>query len=325
MFVPEYSITNNTLNSIAACEYAKAVIENTTILSNFQKRQQKEAKLEFISNTLKFYGMAADYEAIKRKVEGLDNRPNPYVLGLLDALNLVQEMSASAELDDDSIKKILCALIRDPKAGSYRERKIEGKVLPEEILANIGELIDWHNSLDAKETHPLIVAGIMKAQLDIIFPFEEFNHTVTSLVALFVLQANGYKLNEYSLPQNFYIKSKKVCETTLFLTREEEDFTTWLEYFTEGIASELSNLEQKVKLMVKDSKIARTTTKTDLTERQERIIEYLQDYGPIQNKHFSVIFPDKSEDSILRDLKKLIDDGIIAKRGSTKSSRYELV
>ena len=50
----------------------------------------------------------------------------------------------------------------------------------------------------------------------------------------------------------------------------------------------------------------------------------MQDYGVLQNKDFSRIFPDISEDTVLRDLKSLIDAGIVQKTGSTKSSRYEL-
>jgi DeoR/GlpR family transcriptional regulator of sugar metabolism len=61
-----------------------------------------------------------------------------------------------------------------------------------------------------------------------------------------------------------------------------------------------------------------------VSERQERIIEYLQDYGMLQNKDFPRIFPNISEDTVLRDLKVLIDMGIIQKTGSTKSSRYVL-
>jgi DeoR/GlpR family transcriptional regulator of sugar metabolism len=77
-------------------------------------------------------------------------------------------------------------------------------------------------------------------------------------------------------------------------------------------------------LLARDTKLAKATGRVKLSGRQQRIVEHLQDYGILQNKDFALIFPDVSEDSILRDLKALIAEGIVVKNGSTKSSRYEL-
>jgi len=78
-------------------------------------------------------------------------------------------------------------------------------------------------------------------------------------------------------------------------------------------------------LLSKDTKISQASGSANLTERQEIIVEYLQDYGKIQNKDFGIILPDVSEDSVLRDLKALMDKDIVVKKGKTKSSRYELM
>jgi predicted HTH transcriptional regulator len=73
------------------------------------------------------------------------------------------------------------------------------------------------------------------------------------------------------------------------------------------------------------TKIAKVSGHTKLSPRQQKIVEYMQDYGSLFNRDFSKIFPEVSEDSVLRDLKTLIAAHIIEKVGSTKSSRYELV
>jgi len=62
-----------------------------------------------------------------------------------------------------------------------------------------------------------------------------------------------------------------------------------------------------------------------LTDRQIKIIEYLQEIGYRQNKSFSTLFTDISEDSVLRDVQDLTKKGIIKKVGSTKSARYIMV
>jgi DeoR/GlpR family transcriptional regulator of sugar metabolism len=61
-----------------------------------------------------------------------------------------------------------------------------------------------------------------------------------------------------------------------------------------------------------------------LTERQAKIIEYIQEIGYVQNQAFASIFPNISEDSVLRDLKDLSEKGLIKKIGKTKAARYVL-
>ncbi|MEK7070905.1 MAG: DeoR family transcriptional regulator, partial [Patescibacteria group bacterium] len=59
-----------------------------------------------------------------------------------------------------------------------------------------------------------------------------------------------------------------------------------------------------------------------ITERQTKIIEYIQDIGYLQNQSFSSLFPDVSEDTVLRDIKDLVSNNLIKKVGSTKAARY---
>ena len=62
-----------------------------------------------------------------------------------------------------------------------------------------------------------------------------------------------------------------------------------------------------------------------LTDRQTKIIEYIQSIGYLQNQSFNSVFDDVSEDTVLRDVKDLIEKGIIKKIGKTKAARYVMV
>lgn len=59
-----------------------------------------------------------------------------------------------------------------------------------------------------------------------------------------------------------------------------------------------------------------------LSDRQIKIVEYIQKVGFLQNKAFDSLFPMVSEDTILNELKGLQKNGIIKKVGVTKSARY---
>jgi len=102
--------------------------------------------------------------------------------------------------------------------------------------------------------------------------------------------------------------------------------TVWLEYFTYGASVEFDKIKNKILRLSKDAKMKEKFggRQIFLTERQVRIVEYIQDIGYIQNKGFSSIFPDISEDSVLRDIKELITNGLVKKMGRTKSARYIL-
>ncbi len=62
-----------------------------------------------------------------------------------------------------------------------------------------------------------------------------------------------------------------------------------------------------------------------LTERQVKIIEYIQEVGYLQNQAFLTLFTNVSEDTVLRDVQDLVKKGLINKVGSTKSARYVMV
>ena len=59
-----------------------------------------------------------------------------------------------------------------------------------------------------------------------------------------------------------------------------------------------------------------------LTERQIKIIEYIQEVGYLENKAFQSLFPDVSEDTALREIQDLVKKGIVQKKGKTKGVKY---
>lgn len=324
MYLPEYSITNKTLRNISNIGYNQALIENTPILPNWERQLKKEARIRALCGSLKFMGANASYEDVKRYVDSVATVPS-FVKNVSESLDFVESKTNVSELEEKDLKD-LQRLVSGNSAGtgSYRKRNIAGTVHPEEILAEIVELMDWYNSLDARDTHPIITAGILKIKLEAISPFEQTNFLVSNLLARLALKIAGYEVKNYYCLEEWYGKSKWEYDSLVKNCGAGEELTKWLEYFTEGLSMELSNIKEKVTLLARDTKVAKVSGRIKLTDRQEKIIEHLQDYGLLQNKDFAKVFPDVSEDSILRDLKALMSKKIVVKSGSTKSSRYEL-
>ncbi len=322
MYVPEYTITKEILNNIALIEYGKGIIENTTILPNWEKQLEKEATKRIIQSTLEIENYNISAEVVKKFVDGISATKDPALNGLKDALEKIAKISFSREFEEDDIKDINKALT---KSGRYRSKKELNGANPEEILAKMVELMDWYFSLDAKDTHPVILAGILKTNLEAILPFDSMNRATADLSVLLVLKTSGYGIKDYIAPHEYHkntlIEYRIAYES---IEKSDDDLTDWLEYFTEGMANEVTKIKEQILLLARDTKVAKVSGRAQLTDRQERVIEFIQDYGLMQNKDFPKIFPNVSEDTVLRDIKVLMTEGIIVKKGKTKSSRYEL-
>lgn len=324
MFIPDYTITPKTLNNISEIEYNRGIIENTTVLPKFQLELEKETLVNKIFATLTFIDKPYDKEIIKRHVYKYNNIEIPIIDSLINTHDELRIISQRAHLEEDEINKIYFELTKSTKL-NYRTHKIADVAAPDEILAQTTRLYDWYNSTDAQNTNQILVAAVVKGHLETLQPFETKNFEFSNAVAYSVLLIGGYTLANIISLEHYFVKYKKSYLESLATIKDEADFTAWIEFFTEAIAKQTAEVETTIKLLEKDSKLAKVTGRIYLTPRQERIITFIKDYGMLQNKHFATLFPDLSEDSILRDLKTLIDNNIIVKTGSTKSSRYELV
>lgn len=206
----------------------------------------------------------------------------------------------------------------------FRIKKIPNKTNPDEILAKMVELYSWIESEDAKNTHPLIVSAIILAFLERNVPFEKHSSLTSNLASEIYLMGNGFEIIEL-LPhqENLNLKRFKFSDSLEYIN-QSEDYTEWLEFYLDNINYQIQILKDKYKLLQEQSKQAQIPDIERLTPRQQRIYQYLLDYKFLQNSQFALLFPDISEDSILRDLKVLIEKNLIFKSGKTKSSRYEL-
>ncbi len=329
MFIPEYSITPKILASIAVIEYSKAIIDTTTILPSWERQLQKDARIKTIYAGNQLSNINTPYDSVKQNIEGTSMDPSIQILNFKKALDLMDEMEIRKDVEETDLNYIHQVLTEKIlpriKQGSVRAHYADNKVNPEEILAHMVQIFEWVNSLEAKESHPIIVAAIMNAAIEMIQPYELYNTVVANLTAQLLLNIRGYRFKGFTSVPDCNNKSKKEYDQKInSLDALNPDFTAWIEFFADNVALEVSNLQEKIKLLAKDTKVAKAAGRNKLTSRQERIVEHLQDYGILQNKDFSRIFPDVSEDSVLRDMKKLIEMNIIKKTGSTKSSRYEL-
>lgn len=201
-----------------------------------------------------------------------------------------------------------------------------------EVPFLVKDVLDWLNSPDGHELHSVLRASIIHYDLAAIHPYVEANGRSARAFATLVLLVEGYDikrlfaLEEYFDRQaaDYYGAIAAVSNQSIDLI--DRDLTPWLEFFTKGLAVELTRVKERVRSLSVDSHLVRHLggKQIELSERQLKLMEYLQSQKEITMATAKNILPMVSEDTILRDLKDLSQKGIIGKRGITKAAKYVL-
>jgi hypothetical protein len=322
MLLPDYTITNRILKNISEIERSRGYIENTFVLPFSRNSLKKESKEKKVYNLLLLEDYDVNLTDIKKHFDSISPHLDDEILKIIEVVSNLDQLS-KMKLGWDKKFKNLSEKITDNDV-AFRVKKIPNKLLPEEILAKISLITEWLNSDDAKNTHPLIVSGILLAELEIAHPYEKLSSLTSNLISEMFLISNNFDIVEIiPYQENFNLQRFKFNDAIEYI-KKTEDYTEWLDFYLENILFQIQILKEKYELLEKQSKQQSIPNAEKLTLRQQRIYQYLLDYKFIQNSQFSLLFPDISEDSILRDLRVLGDLDLVVKTGKTKSSKYEL-
>jgi Fic family protein len=232
-------------------------------------------------------------------------------------------------------------IIPDADVGKYRHQQVvlkntrTGEIAHRpppavEVPYLVTELVEWLNSKDAREIHPAIRSAITQYILVAIHPFIEGNGRVSRAFAMLPLYTEGYDIRRlFSLEeyfdrnaQDYYDSLQKTHELSSDIFRR--DLTNWIQYFAQALSIELTRVKEKVQNLSRDIKFKQKLggKQIHLTERQIKLVEYMQQFGGLRMPDAQQLLPMVSDDTIWRDLKKLIDDKVVEKRGSTKGAYY---
>lgn len=196
-----------------------------------------------------------------------------------------------------------------------------------EVPFQVRAFLSYLKETSPDVVHPALKAGIAHYEMVRIHPFLDGNGRVARAVAQLILFLEGYDTKKFFALEEYYDRdAMRYYEMLQSVEKNSGDLTLWLEYFTEGLAIELTRIKEKVQSLSRDIKLKEELggQQMALTPRQIKLLEYIQSTGFLQNKAFFELFPMISDDTVLRELKDLVDRGIIKKEGVTKGARYVL-
>jgi len=353
MFRPKYTITNKILKDVGIIDASREVITNAPLVPSWEAKFREEAIIRTVHFGTHLEGNELNYTEAAKVIGGGQiigrERDVQEVINYRNVLKFIEDLSRPEELasnnnklskkiiSEEVIRKIhkmtVEKILPREQCGVYRSTQvvIRNSITGEitfrpppavEVSYLMEDFIKWFSSEDAEAVHSILKAGIIHFELVRIHPFVDGNGRVARASATLVLATSGYDVKRFFSLEEHYDSDANRYYEALSKTTNSGDLTSWLEYFTEGLAIELTRIKEKVQRLSVDLKMKKRHGQIALNERQIKILEYIQTIGFINNKAFRELFPMISEDTILRDLQQLVKMRIIKKEGSTKKAQY---
>ena len=352
MYIPKYSITTQILKNIGLVEAAKEVIENAPLVPAWEAKFRGEARLKAAHYGTALEGNDLTFNEARAVMEGREDevvareRDVQEVINYRSVLDFIEGLKDVNNYTKDLLLQlhglVVEKIVPPEQTGQYRTSQV---VLKNSVTGEIGfrppqavdvpflvdELLRWLNGEFGKKEHPVLRAGVTHYVLAAVHPFIEGNGRTARALATLVLFNEEYDIKRFFALEEYFDKHAEEYFGSLMQVShqspmlEDRDLTPWLEVFTSALAMELTRIKEQVRELSVDIKIKQKMGKQiSLSERQMKLMEYLHSNGEMNMRESKGVLSMVSEDTILRDLKDLIDKGVIIKRGSTKSARYVL-
>ena len=347
MYLPKYSISNKVLRNIGITEAAREIIDRAPLLPYYEKKFQDDALVRSVHHGTHIEGNELNLTQAEKVMMGEEvvarERDVQEVINYRRAMERIGNSDNAAIrklVDEELIKELhkitVDRILQPERTGEYRKTQVviknsqTGQVSFRPPLAIsvpylMSDLVAFLNSTSDQDIHPVLKSGVAHYEFVRIHPFLDGNGRVARCLATFILFQEGYDIRKFfSLEEYFDSNAAGYYDALQSVEKSDGDLTKWLEYYTEGLAIELSKIKEKVERISVDGKLKEKLGGIPLmlSERQLRIIEYIQKIGYLQNNGFRQLFPFVSEDTVLNELKELIRHGIIHKTGKTKAAKY---
>lgn len=353
-YSPKYTITNRLLSLVGSVDAAREVITTAPLVPAWERKFQNEARLRTIHHGTHLEGNNLNLDEVEKIVaqspsgESLARERDireiinyREVMDYIDLLKNELSNSPNPKLNEAMLKEIhhktVAGILSETEAGHYRTLRVvirnttTGEITfrppePNSVPTLISEFFAWLSSAEAAATHPLLKAGLIHAELVRIHPFTDGNGRATRALSLLLLLIEGYEIKKFFSLDEYYDADPQAYYDALKSVEITGDLTSWLEYFVLGISIEFNRVKTLVQKLSLDLHLKETIggKQIALSDRQIRLVEYLEKYVSLGMSEARDLLPNVSDDTILRDLRDLVDKKLISRRGNTKGAKYYL-
>ena len=212
-------------------------------------------------------------------------------------------------------------------SGPMGKEKIHYQALhPSQVKGEMDVFLNWFNN-DTK-TDMVIKAAIAHFWFIIIHPFDDGNGRIArALSDLLLARSDDSSQRFYSLSNQILVERRVYFEVLQKVQYSNGDITEWLSWFLNCLYRALESTEETMQKVFHKAEFWDKHKETVLNARQRLMLNKLLDGfdGKLKSSKWAKITK-CSADTALRDIKDLIEKGILKQKESGgRSTNYELV
>lgn len=341
-FDPRFTITHAITDGLTRIERARGFLEAATLSDKWVSEMGQRALALEAHHTTHIEGTHLTLAQAEQLLAG---KPIPEadpddvreLLNYRGAFDFVsQYLKDGGPVTETLIREIHKRLVEGVRGGAAAPgeyRKIQNYVVNAQTGETVytpppaydvpilmAELVEWLNRME--RTHPVLISGIAQFQLVHIHPFLDGNGRTSRLLSTLCLYRAGYDFKRLFTISQYYDRDRQAFYHALQNVRERGmDMTGWLEYFVEGLATQLAEVRRRgehairLDLLVKEHR---------LNHRQAEALAYLLEHGSLSIQDYEQLCPKVNRRSLQRDLKLLIEKGLLVSEGATNRLIYRL-
>jgi Fic family protein len=195
----------------------------------------------------------------------------------------------------------------------------------EKLDQEMAALLAWFESSNGID--PVIKAGIAHFWFVTIHPFEDGNGRIGRAIAdLELARADGTSGRFYSLSSQIEIERKEYYLQLERGQRNGLDVTPWLEWFLGCLGRAIAKADETLSSVLHKARVWERLNQQPINERQRKVINKLLDgfEGKLTSSKYAKLAK-CSEDTALRDIRALMEHGVIIKHeAGGRSTSYAL-
>ncbi len=341
-FAPRFTISNRIAAGLTTIERARGFLEAATLSDEWVRRMSQRALLVEAHATTHIEGTEltlaqAELVWAGETPEAAHADDVRELLNYREAFNLVSDsLGGGGSITEGLIRDIHRRLVEgvrgdEGQPGQYRTvqnyiaNTKTGAVVympppPGDVPPLMQELVAWLG--DESAVHPVLIAGIAQFQLVHIHPFVDGNGRSSRLLSTLCLYRTGYDFKRLFTLSEYYDRDRAQFYRAIQGVREQGmDLTGWLEFFVEGLATQLGEVKARGEQAIRRDILVNTH---QLNERQAVAVEQLLQAGHIDIRTFERLCPDAARRTLQRDLADLDAKGLVRTEGETNNLVYRL-
>lgn len=341
-FAPRFSITNAIAAALTRIERARGFLEAATLSERWISAMSSRALLLEAHHTTHIEGTRLTIDDAARLLAGAE-LPSADPDDARELLNYRRAFaSVSDYLDRDTpiteriireIHRRLVEGVRGGAAGPGSYRRVRNYVVNAatgetihtpppagDVPALMRDLVAWLNH--PRDVHPVIVSAIAQFQLVHIHPFIDGNGRTSRLLSMLCLYRAGYDFKRLFSISEYYDRDRTSFYRALQgVRRANMDMTGWIAYYAEGLATQLAEVKRRGEQAIRQDLLVR---QRGLTARQALILGHAIDRGRLTISDVEALCSGTARRTLQRDLRVLVDHGLLLRSGSTSRQEYRL-